>query len=295
MFRITGVISVIGGWFITAGVAFIGAGIIVSLMYWGGRWVMILAGILTIVLLIRSNRRFNNRNVDNPADTLFNAIITSDDKPSTWPLLHVYIVDNQRRFMAYVREMYDVVAYAFLSDDASRLYKTENRLAKEKSLLKSERRKETLCLRNVQREIAIAKSAWFHLSNNCCMSMLYNLRRINEVCREHVANNFHPLPAAYAGCFEHIVGRVNDLFEETVALMSTSYVPDVRDLRRRCDAVKDDISTAYHSVQDRIREGDASELTVLYVYMNVLQETQEMVSSLRKYLRAYRRLAEPNS
>ncbi len=295
VFRITGVISVIGGWFITAGVAFIGAGIIVSLMYWGGRWVMILAGILTIVLLIRSNRRFNNRNVDNPADTLFNAIITSDDKQSTWPLLHVYIVDNQRRFMAYVREMYDVVAYAFLSDDASRLYKTENRLAKEKSLLKSERRKETLCLRNVQREIAIAKSAWFHLSNNCCMSMLYNLRRINEVCREHVANNFHPLPAAYAGCFEHIVGRVNDLFEETVALMSTSYVPDVRDLRRRCDAVKDDISTAYHSVQDRIREGDASELTVLYVYMNVLQETQEMVSSLRKYLRAYRRLAEPNS
>ena len=88
---------------------------------------------------------------------------------------------------------------------------------------------------------------------------------------------------------------MNDLFEETVALMSTSYVPDVRDLRRRCDAVKDDISTAYHSVQDRIREGDASELTVLYVYMNVLQETQEMVSSLRKYLRAYRRLAEPNS
>ncbi len=36
VFRITGVISVIGGWFLTAGVAFIGAGIIVALMHLGG-------------------------------------------------------------------------------------------------------------------------------------------------------------------------------------------------------------------------------------------------------------------
>ncbi|MDE7144588.1 MAG: inorganic phosphate transporter, partial [Duncaniella sp.] len=40
VFRITGVISVIGGWFLTAGVAFIGAGIIVLLMHLGGHWVM---------------------------------------------------------------------------------------------------------------------------------------------------------------------------------------------------------------------------------------------------------------
>ena len=36
VFRITGVISVIGGWFITAGVAFIGAGLIVLMMHYGG-------------------------------------------------------------------------------------------------------------------------------------------------------------------------------------------------------------------------------------------------------------------
>lgn len=292
VFRITGVISVIGGWFITAGVAFIGAGVMVSVIYWGGHWTMIQLGILTVILLIRSNRRFSAKNADNAGDTLFNAIVTAEDKSATWPLLHVYIVENQRRFMTFVSEMYSVVTEAFIKEDARQLYKAENRLAKEKSVLKSERRKETLCLRNVTRETAIAKSAWFHLGNNCCMSMLYNLRRINEVCREHVANNFNPLPTAYVSGFEGIAGRVSDLFGETIAVMDTSYVADVRDLRRRCDMVKDDISTAYHGIQDRIREGDASELTVLYVYMNVLQETQEMVSGIRKYLRAYSRLSE---
>lgn len=124
------------------------------------------------------------------------------------------------------------------------------------------------------------------------MSMLYNLRRINEVCREHVVNNFLPLPQTYVKNFENITGRVADIFQETIAVMETSVVEDVRPLRRRCDEIKDDISGIYHSIQDRIREGDTSELTVLYVYMNVLQETQEMVSGIRKYLRAYSKLTE---
>lgn len=35
-------------------------------------------------------------------------------------------------------------------------------------------------------------------------------------------------------------------------------------------------------------------MTVLYVYINVLQETQEMVSSTRKYLRAYAKMIDNN-
>lgn len=71
-------------------------------------------------------------------------------------------------------------------------------MAKQKTILKNARRKETLCLRHLTREMAIEKSTWFYLSNNLCMNILYNLRRINEVCKEHVENNFMPLPPRYA-------------------------------------------------------------------------------------------------
>ena len=54
VFRITGVISVIGGWFITAGAAFIGAGVIVLLMHLGGQWVMVALAVLTIFIILRS-------------------------------------------------------------------------------------------------------------------------------------------------------------------------------------------------------------------------------------------------
>ena len=61
VFRITGVISVVGGWFLTAGAAFIGAGLIVALMHWGGIWAMFAFVVITIAIIIRSNRRFKKK------------------------------------------------------------------------------------------------------------------------------------------------------------------------------------------------------------------------------------------
>ena len=54
VFRITGVISVIGGWFITAGVAFIFCYIMTNILYFGNFVAMILAIALVVFMLIKS-------------------------------------------------------------------------------------------------------------------------------------------------------------------------------------------------------------------------------------------------
>ena len=177
VFRITGVISVIGGWFLTAGVAFIGAGIIVTAMHFGGAWAMFALAVLTIIIIIRSNRRFRSKNVDESGETVFNAIINSKDNTDTWPMVELYVIGNQRKFMDVADEAYRVTTQAFVKEDLRALDKTERILQKQKSVLKNARRRETLCMRHVDRAMAIEKNTWFHLSNNCCMSILYNLRR----------------------------------------------------------------------------------------------------------------------
>ncbi len=183
VFRITGVISVIGGWFITAGAAFIGAGVIVALMHFGGQWVMLLIAVLTIVLIIRSNRRFSSKNTAESDDAMFQTIISTQDKTQTWPLMMMYITEQQYKFFTYAEEKYMDITAAFISENAGVLNKVDSSLAKQKTVLKNARRKETLCLRHLTREMAIEKSTWFYLSNNLCMNILYNLRRINEVCK----------------------------------------------------------------------------------------------------------------
>ena len=293
VFRITGVISVIGGWVLTAGAAFIGAGIIVAAMHYGGHWVMFLLAALTIFLIIRSNRRFSKKNdAENGGDALFQAIITTQDKTQTWPLLLMYITEQQQGFLAYAEEKYRDITAAFIGDNAGVLNKAESSLAKQKTVLKNARRKETLCLRHLTREMAIEKSTWFYLSNNLCMNILYNLRRINEVCKEHVENNFMPLPPRYATECELLRTRISTLFNDTLELMKSGDIAAISVLRRHCDEIKDIVSDTYHRAHDQLRDGDTSAMAVLYVYVNMLQETQEMVSSIRKYLRAFAKLRD---
>lgn len=292
VFRITGVISVIGGWFLTAVVAFMGAGAIVLVMHFGGHWVMFALAILTIVLIIRSNRRFRAKSAEDSGDTLFQTILTTKDSAQAWQLLVTYISERQRGFIAFAEESYRNVTGAFVKEDVKMLDKTENALVKQKDVLKSARRKETLCLRQVNRETAIEKSAWFHLGNNCCMSILYNLRRISEICKEHVDNNFHPLPQRHIADFEMVRTRVTTLFNDTLDMIDGNQTDVIPTLRRHCDEIKNMVSDTYHKLYVQLRDGDTATITVLYVYLNMLQETREMLSNLRKYLRAYAKLRD---
>ncbi len=292
VFRITGVISVVGGWFMTAGAAFIGAGIVVAVMYWGGHWVMIALAILSLFFLWHSNRKFADKKTDSDGDRLFQTILSTEDKTQTWQLLSTYITERQQAFLSYAAEKYDTVTAAFLKDDIKTLYKAESSLQDQKQQLKSDRRRETLCLRRLSHAMAIEKSAWFHLSNNCCMSILYNLRRINEVCKEHVDNNFLPLPERYRDDFETIRHRIDELFKATIEMTETADISIVMALRRQCDSLKDLVSETYHVLYDQLHEGDSTDMSVVFVYLNTLQETQEIISSIRKYLRAFAKLRD---
>lgn len=290
VFRITGVISVIGGWFVTAGVAFIGAGIIVALMHFGGQWVMIALAIITVILIVRSNRRFHARSIEDSGDAMFQTIINTPDQSRTWPMLRLYITEQQQKFITFAMNSYRSSTEAFLKENARTLSKTDNSLARQKNVLKNARRKETLCLRHVPREVAIEKSAWFHLANNCCMSILYNLRRITEICKEHVENNFLPLPAQFVDEYENLRTRISIIMQDTLDMMSSGNTDTIPTIRQHCDEIKILISNANYRLHTHLHEDDPASMTVLYVYVNMLQETQEMVSSLRKYLRAYAKM-----
>ncbi len=286
VFRITGVISVIGGWFITAGVAFIGAGMVVSLMHLGGVPVMIAGGIIALGLLVRSNIRFRKKKKEVESDTLFQTILSTEDPAEVWPLLRVYINEKQKMFLKFVASAYDDVAGGFLTDNTKLLSRAEKALVAEKDILKSRRRKLTLCLRRVSPETAIEKSTWFHLENNMAMSMTYNLRRINEVCKEHVDNNFRPLPAQFHDRLADIRKKITDIIHDSEAAVDESR-PDVIDsLRRRCEEIKNMLTASSRGVYEFLRKDDDANMTVAYVYLNLLQESQELITSLRKMLRA---------
>lgn len=286
VFRITGVISVIGGWFITAGVAFIGAGIVVCLMYLGGVPVMIGGAVIAGVFLVRSNLNYRKKKKEIKNDTLFQTILTTNDPVQTWSLLRLYANENQKNFLRFTLESFSSIAEGFASDKHKLLAKAIKRLGCEKDLLKSNRRKLTLCFRRVAPEIAMQKNTWFHLENTLDISMIYNLLRISEACGEHVSNNFRPLPGLFQESFAAVTSRIKILLADCEAAIDENRPECIDQLRVRCEEVKSTMSKMTGQAYTYLQNGNSADLTVVYVYLNVLQESQEFVTSLRKLLRA---------
>ena len=285
VFRITGVISVIGGWFITAGVAFIGAGLMVCLMHMGGLAMMLVGGVVAIALLIRSNIRFQNKEKDAPSETLFQTILTTQPTEA-WPLLKIYINEKQKMFLNFAAECFSDITEGFIKEKRKLLFRSEKALMTEKNVLKGQRRKLTLCMRRITPEIAMEKRTWFHLSNNMAMSMTYNLRRINEACKEHVDNNFRPLPEEFHNTFLSLCNDIKDVIVASEAAIDDSHPEIIDKLRTRCNEIKDELSFHIRGIYELLQQGDTDNMAVTFVYLNILQESQEFVTSLRKMLRA---------
>lgn len=291
VFRITGVISVIGGWFITAGAAFILCFLVALAMSLGGLTMASILIALSIVLLVRSNIKYKKKQAEEKGDVVFNQMITSEDNAETLRLLTQHIRQGQSQFLDFVNVNYLNVTEGFISEDLSRLQKAESAMRKERQELKQRRRKEMLGLRRIDPGVAIEKSTWFHLGVNSCEDMLYSLRRICDPCEEHIDNSFVPLEKDRIKKFLPLRDTLLYLLKRAVVVISTENYTDSDKLREQCEEFKSCLSSTRQGQIERMQTSKEN-ITVSYVYLNLLQETHEIASSLQHLLRASKHFAK---
>lgn len=291
VFRITGVISVIGGWFITAGAAFILCFLVALAMSLGGLTMASILIALSIVLLVRSNIKYKKKQAEEKGDVVFNQMIISEDNAETLRLLTQHIRQGQSQFLDFVNVNYLNVTEGFISEDLSRLQKAESAMRKERQELKQRRRKEMLGLRRIDPGVAIEKSTWFHLGVNSCEDMLYSLRRICDPCEEHIDNSFVPLEKDRIKEFLPLRDTLLYLLKRAVVVISTENYTDSDKLREQCEEFKSCLSSTRQGQIERMQTSKEN-ITVSYVYLNLLQETHEIASSLQHLLRASKHFAK---
>ncbi|MBQ3634243.1 MAG: inorganic phosphate transporter [Bacteroidales bacterium] len=291
VFRITGVISVIGGWLVTAGVSFILAAIFVVAMHFGGIYVSAAIIVLSIVLLVHNNIEFNKkaRAEKTEVEKVYAEMCVSKDKPRTWLLLKKYIALNEAEYMQFFATCFEGITTGFMEENVKALRRANNELPKEKTIIKAIRRKQTMGLRRTEPRLAIENNTWLHLAYNSNQQIIYCLMRMCEPCLEHVDNNFAPLPQELKEQFEPLRKDVISLFEKSCTTIQNDKYEETSDIRQEGDNVKDRISQMRKQLVSHIHE-DMDNYSVIYVYLNMLQETQEMVSSLRHNLRALRKI-----
>lgn len=293
VFRVTGVISVIGGWFITAAVAFGACAVVCLIMFYGGIVAKMLFIGLVIFLLIRSNRQYAKKEKEADKSNVFRLMMSTHDPEIVWDLLSKHVARTQSFTARFAINEFNNILDGLENERPRVLRKVAKELSKEKDMLKIFRRQELLALKRVPTDIAIERNTWFHLGINSSEQYIYCLRRILDPVKEHVDNNFNPLPQTYIDEFRPIRASINDLMQQTEAQISTGRFEHYRETLAMADECKDELSVVRKRHIDRIQQAKGNNnLQVSLVYLNLLQESQQLLSNMRHQLRAAKKFSE---
>ena len=286
VFRITGVLSVIGGWFITAGAAFIVCYLITNILVFGSFIAMIAAVAIAIILLIRSNLRYKGESEKNKSDLLFAQLCRSHNKIESWQLLKMHVNENTATQIRIASECFQKITDAFLHEEYRPLKQATHEIETARKQLKRQRRREIIGLRKIDPILAIEKNTWFFLSNSSMEQMLYCLKRINDPCREHVGNNFSPIDTELSYSFVSLQKQTMDIMHgaEIAILNGPLDIQQAETLRREAETLQRSINTYHKKVIDSMQRNNVN-IESTTTYLNMLQETAQILSCLRHTLR----------
>lgn len=215
------------------------------------------------------------------------------DPEIVWDLLLKHVGRTQSFVTKFVLDCFNNIIDGLENEKPKVLRRCQNELKGEQELLKKFRRQELLALKRVPSEIAIERNTWFHLGINSSEQYIYCLLRMLDPIKEHVDNNFNPLPKTYIEEFAPIRSVINDLMKQTETMISTSQFDNYREILAVADECKDELSVVRKRHIDRIQEShDNSRLQVSLVYLNILQESQQLLSNMRHQLRAAKKFME---
>ena len=293
VFRVTGVLSVIGGWFITAGVAFFACAVVCLAMHFGGIVVQSAFIALVIFMLIRSNIQYSKKQKEVSRGSTFQLMMRSRDPEIVWELLRRQVSRTQSYVCHFALVEFNLIMDGLANENTRDLRHANKELKKEQDMLKKFRRQEMLGLKRSPMEVAIERNTWFHLGANSNQQFIYSLRRMLDPIKEHVDNNFNPLPEEYVKEFAPIRQKINDLMKMTAEQIETDRYENYREILAEADACKDELSVVRKKHIDRIQHTKGNTLMqISLVYLNVLQESQEFLSVMKHQLRAAKKFME---
>jgi phosphate/sulfate permease len=279
VYRVTGMFSVIGGWFITAIVAFIICFVIALLFYYGGVIAMIAMIALAVYIIIK-NRAKSNKTDDN--DELFEKALNATEQEVIYELFIQHNRESMNKMLNMSKEIYANIVDAFVKEDIKTLRKASNDCRDAKQIMKQLKRKEIMIMRRLDDKMN--KNTWFHLSYNSIEQILYSLRRVCDPCKEYVDNSFTPLDKKYLPEVESLKEKIFWAIDAAGITIYSSEYKDVDAVMERIKVREDEAVEMSREQMNRIQNSKEN-IDLALLYLNIIQESSAIITEMRHILR----------
>ncbi len=277
VFRITGVLSVIGGWFLTAGAAFTICFFVALIIHFGGTVAIVLLIGLAAFTLIRSQVLFKKKNLKGKENETFKEIMRSTDSNQALNLMRVLTREELNKVLLYAEENFDRTVNSFINENLRGLRKAMGASKFAKQLLKQMKRTGTLAMCRLDNNTVLEKGLYYYQGNDFASELVYSINRLCEPCLEHIDNNFNPLDVTQKNEFSEVSAKITALISSCREKLNNNAYEDFETDLATANALNAQLAHLKREELKRIQTQTGS-IKVSMVYLTMIQEAQNVVT-----------------
>lgn len=271
VYRITGVISVIGGWFFTAFSAFTSAFVIAWLIHWGGFVAIILLLAIAGFIVIRTrliHRKIYLKKADKRREMEDSKEIEEEDVLKSCTLNIVKILNE---ILATYNKIFDGLTKDKLKD-LRKANKNINQITAETKELKDNINNTIKKLRAED----IQTGYYYVQVLDYLREIVHCIAFISKPSLEHLDNNLKPLTGDQIEELNRIKVDLNDLLHSIMEMIKESNYSEITVIFKKQEAVLDLIQESNKNQLKRIKHAVSGTKNSL-LYLNILTETKNLV------------------
>lgn len=277
VFRITGVLSVVGGWFITAGAAFTICFFVALIISFGGTIAIVALIALAVFSLIRSQMMYKKRKAKEQGNETLKQLMKSNDNSEILELLRHHTREELSKIMAFTEENFERSVTSFLHENLRGLRRAMGAVKFEKQLIKQMKRTGTLAMCRLDNNIVLEKGLYYYQGNDFASELVFSVGRLCEPCLEHIDNNFKPLDAIQKGEFADVTENITSLLQTCRHKLETNNYNGFESEIRKGNDLNGQLAQLKREELQRI-QSQSSSIKVSMVYLTMLQEAQNVVT-----------------
>ena len=277
VFRITGVLSVIGGWFITAGAAFTICFFVTFVIHFGGTIAIIALIGLAVFMLIRSQVMYKKRKEKEKGNATIKQLMQSTDNMEILELLRTHTREELGKILEFTEDNFERTVTAFLHENLRGLRRAMGSVKFEKQLIKQMKRTGTLAMCRLDNNTVLEKGLYYYQGNDFASELVYSVGRLCEPCLEHIDNNFKPLDTIQKGEFADVTEDIVYLLQVCRHKLENNDYNNFEEDIRKANDLNGQLAHLKREELQRIQSQSGS-IKVSMVYLTMIQEAQNIVT-----------------
>ena len=280
VYRVAGVINVVGGWFLTAFIAFTACALLVTFIYFAKLVAIILLLIFSAIILYRNYIRSQKESKTlKEEDELYMTEVGSVQG------LIAESAYNVSRMVRRANEIYKNTIHGLATEDVDTLKKNKRSVKKLENEISSLRDQLYYFIKELD-EDSIKASKFFIGLIDCLEDMCQSLELLNKKCQKHVSNKHKKIKYTQIKALKTIENELEDLFSEIRFTFDLNDFDQIKDILPNKEILFNSINNCIQDQVSRTRTEESSPKNTT-LFFGILSETKDLIGSTMNLIELY--------